>query len=291
MIPYSLEGPGATALTFQTVADWYWWPMVPVVVGAMSAAAVAVAVYFANAWAARDREAREVQRALTVGDGEAARARLSAAEFAWWNSKTNPFDSRGADFQCEESLFKAFYVADASLAQLAIVLARYSKSRGRPQRQVHYRRLLGWHAVIHIAWLIWFVGAASTVNPDKSVQIPPRLSGTIGRIHDVIEMIGDHRVEQRVTERTPLRKKWWRREYRPQLTVRERARLELAEWVQQARCSQNVSDFDDQINAVVIFAEDFVGHVGSVVTDDGAVSEGATAGSGSSEAGVGTKAG
>jgi hypothetical protein len=240
----NLGGVGMTVLRSATIADAYWWPVVPVVTAAASAAAVAGAVYFASTWAARDREAREVHRALTTGDGGAARAKLSHAEYKWWSEGESPVNGHGATFDCDRDLLEAFYVLDASLTQLAIVLARYSTSRRRSRRQVRYRSLLGWHAGIHIAWLIWFIGAASTVKPYEPVRVPARLEGVRGRLRDILEMIGDHQAK-----------------VEPPMTVRVHAREELRAWVVEARKLQQENNFDEHIEAVVNFADEFVGPI------------------------------
>ncbi|MEJ9078405.1 hypothetical protein WKY82_08285 [Gordonia malaquae] len=148
---------------------------------------------------------------MTTGPGAEARAALSKAEYEWWRKDDVSPAASAADRahtddggQVDEELFKQFYVVDASLGRLTVVLRQYWRRwyffLGRSR---DYRRLLAWHAGIHLAWITWFVAvhAATRVEVSDGVRrlkVSPddRLFGVWGRVHDALRLIGGHRTER-----------------------------------------------------------------------------------------------
>lgn len=221
----------------------------PALVGALIGAFVAISAYIGNRRNAADEDAREVHRAVTTGPGGEARAAMSNAEYRWWQCKQSVesqdarSENQGAQkFRSEWfhstpgrklvgrnstmsmtmlepmpaeqglSLNQQFYVVAASLDQLAVTLRRYSRltlSFGRSKR---YRRLLGWHAGIHIAWVIWYIGAHSGADG----TVPRRFDGAWGRVQDALDDIGEYKIHRRNFD---------------DKTVKDFVRSELNEWV------------------------------------------------------------
>lgn len=227
--------------------DYWWWPVVPVLAGALMSALVAWAVYRAGRRNAVDKEARETHRAVTTGPGADARAFFSAAEYEWWNNKRSlrsqertggdrdvPDDqavSMGSEAATEADFQAWFYVLGASLDQLVAVLGEYDKSGGG--RSLKYRRLLAWHAGMHIAWMTWFIGAKSVADSPPPSEVHPRLSGAWGRVQDALEAIGDHHVELRKPD---VSDDW------PIVTIKDFAKSELAGWLDPPGAAETEGD-------------------------------------------------
>ncbi len=208
------------------LADLYFWPLVALVTPAV----LTLTLFLSSRWSARNKDAREVHRAVTSGAGADARSGFSDAEFDWWKYGRSPSrkepkgaighlrragcrlggtaDTQGSDREEQETvkidpeLFKNFYVVDASLAQLTLVLNQYSKRNywcGQSQR---YRQLLGWHVGIHIAWVMWFVSVTCETTSDgeagKSRHTPAvRLDGAWQRAKEALSLVGDYGIERR----------------------------------------------------------------------------------------------
>lgn len=250
-----------------TLASIYLWPLV-----ALAAPAIlTLTLFLIGRWSSRDKDARDVHRAVTSGVGAEARAALSNAEFDWWNDGRSPapkaFDrdapARRGFFghhqregcwrrgqrgeKIDPELFKQFYILDASLAQLVAILSQYSKRDywlGQSQR---YRRLLGWHTGIHIAWVVWFVSVTCETKPDRKAGDPDyvpveRLTGAWQRAEDALMLVGDHKIVCR-TE--------------PDRTVRDYVADELRQWVGNATKGDS-RPCDTEIRAVKALAEKLV---------------------------------
>ncbi|WP_069146516.1 hypothetical protein [Rhodococcus erythropolis] len=227
---------------------WWWWPVVAALIGASVPTFVAwwlyrvgrkdaAAEYRAGRRDSVDKEAREIHRAVTTGPGADARAFFSAAEYEWWKNKRSLLSqecaggdrdvpdgqavSTGSEADPEADFQAWFYVLGASLDQLVAMLGEYEKSGG--DRSLRYRRLLGWHAGMHIAWMTWFIGAKSVAELSRSPSdVHPRLSGAWGRVQDALEAVGDHHVECRKPDSAP--DDW-------PVTIKDFARSELAGWL------------------------------------------------------------
>ena len=176
---------------------YWWWPIIPVV----SAAAVAFAVFIAGRRAAADKEALDVHREVTAGPGGEARGALSKAEYAWWSAGETLLTKGGSEGSySREELNRAFYRVDASLSRLVVALSPYPKWWGF-WRAKRYRRLLGWHAGIHMAWMVWYIGCLSVdcyeADDDKNKKdVALRLRGAEGRLWVAVQTIGGYRVHR-----------------------------------------------------------------------------------------------
>lgn len=196
-----------------TISDWRWWALVPV----LSTAAVSLTIAWAMTRSNRDREAREVHRTVTTGPGGEARSALSFAEYKWWHDGESLLSqSMASNAAIGLSINQQFYVVDASLGQLAVALSHYRKKLWfRWGRNSKHRRLLAWHAGIHIAWLTWYVGALRNNVDLPGEEVPDRLQGAEGRVRDALVLIGNHRTERQAD---------------PKETVRDFAARELQIW-------------------------------------------------------------
>lgn len=214
-----------------SLTDWYWWPLIPVVTGAAVSVIVAWAVYVVGRRNAADKEAREVHWAVTTGPGGQARAVFSRADFDWWWNRV-PLKPRTSS--ANEDLYGQFYVLGSSLDQLVLALSGYNPKRGRRSEKV--RRLLGWHAGMHIAWTIWFLGAVEGAHEPDGAHEPAAVEGAHepaatdpnvdvrARVEDAISRIGDHRVEfANVEQKSDA--------VRSPMTIKDYAERELARWL------------------------------------------------------------
>ncbi|MBS4103078.1 hypothetical protein [Tsukamurella paurometabola] len=232
------------------LADSYLWPLVALVTPAV----LTLTLFLVGRWSARNKEAREVHRAVTSGVGADARSALSDAEFEWWEygrspSRTKPegrsdteeerdAGSGGIEGQAiakiDPELFKQFYVVDASLAQLTLILNQYSKRNYWLGQSLRYRQLLGWHVGIHIAWVMWFVSVTCETTPTTTTDGNPgepiyepagRQGGAWQRAKDALSLVGDYRIEH-------LDKK--DRKDKKERTVQGFVASELQTWVENA---------------------------------------------------------
>ncbi|MEJ9079318.1 hypothetical protein WKY82_12910 [Gordonia malaquae] len=261
-----------SGLTWTDVAVW----LVPAVVTG--------AVFFIGRWGSRDRDAREVHRDVTTGPGAEARAALSKAEYEWWRKVDVPPTASAADRadtddggQVDEDLFKQFYVVDASLGRLTVTLRQYFRRCSFVfGRSKDYRRLLAWHAGIHLAWVIWFVAIHAETQVDKSdgvsrLKVSPndRLFGAWGRAHDALHLIGGHRTERyenRARDNKGAAESFstgeeirvGRKNETDEKTVRGFATAELQRWIDNAQANHSARKMKE-IKAVVFLAKDDLG--------------------------------
>lgn len=223
------------------------------VIGLCSSGLVAFAVWLVNVRASTDIEARELHKDLTSGAGGEAREKLSGAEYMWWSHGELAFDGTGEEFRCTDpDLFEAFYRVSASVDRLNLVMAQYHPTRSCRvyRRSVRYRQLLGWHLAIHIAWIVWFIGAASSVRPIDAepgwrVIVPPRLEGQSRRIQLVVNSVGGFRTGERSNDPSA-------RTNVENATVKQFAERELSFWTMQADTVSTA--MAERANAVRLFA-------------------------------------
>ncbi|WP_411815818.1 hypothetical protein [Gordonia sp. SND2] len=222
-------------------------------------ALVTGAVFLIGRWSSRDRDAREVHRDVTTGPGADARAALSAAEYEWWRKRDHDLgpasSSSGADRtdedgdgQIEPELFRQFYVVDASLQRLTVLLRQYSRRRSYPfGRSKDYRRLLAWHAGMHLAWVIWFVAVHAETRVEVSdgvrrLKVSPddRLFGVWGRAHDALHLVGNHQMQRHGMDNR---------------TIRDFVTSELQHWIDNAQANHGASRANE-ISALTYLALD-----------------------------------
>lgn len=222
---------------------------------------------------------------VTTGPGAEARAALSKAEYEWWRKDddvpltVSAADRAGADDggRIEQELFEQFYVVDASLGRLTVTLRQYFRRRSPVfGRSKDYRRLLAWHAGIHLAWVVWFVAIHAETQVDKSdgvsrLKVSPddRLFGAWGRAHDALRLIGSHRTERYESSARDNREvaesfstgeeiRRRRKNETHEKTVRGFATAELQRWIDNAEANHSARKATE-IKAVVFLAKDDLG--------------------------------
>lgn len=195
------------------------------VLGLVASALVATAVYFANEWAARDRNAISLHESLTTGEIEVARHLFSELEHRWCTELEPQWwgdDPKGSDpfagKRIRQDLVDNFYVLGGALDRLQIVLCDYPKQssrlRPRQRKDARVRELLGWHAKMLISWQIWFFGLASV---GAGGELPRQFEEARSRLKTTIQRIGDHSTNDKGT------------------TIKESVSDELSRWHELAR--------------------------------------------------------